>query len=101
VESPDNARVTGGPSVFFNRSKVRFLIIAANVAKQLQELGQGFLINLASLLLDAVAHALFEMLVRASGPGNANHGYIQVAISNHMIESGEDLFVCQVSHGSE
>jgi hypothetical protein len=59
------------------------------------------LIDLAALLLDAVEHALLEMFVRASGPGNANHGYIQVTLSNHMIKSGEDLFVCQVSHRPE
>jgi hypothetical protein len=79
----------------------RFLIIAADIAKQLQQLCQGFLINVAALLLDAVTHALFEMFVRASGPGNANHGYIQVTMPNHMIKSREDLLVRQVSHGSE
>ena len=82
------------PSVFFNRSKVAgFLIIAAHVAKQLQELGQGFLIDVVTLLLDAIAHALFEMFVRPRSPGNANHRYIQMTMSDHMIKSGEDFLM--------
>jgi len=59
------------------------------------------LIDLATLLLNAVAHALFEMFVRASGPGNANHGYIQVAMLDHMIKRREYFLVGQVPHGSE
>jgi hypothetical protein len=45
------------------------------------------------LLLDAIAHSLFEMFVRPRGPGNANHGQVQVTSSNHVIKSRKDLFV--------
>ena len=71
----------------------RFLIIAADVAKQLQKLGQGLLIDVTALLLDAIAHALSKMFVRPRGPGNANHGHVQVTTSNHVIKSRKDLFV--------
>jgi hypothetical protein len=53
------------------------------------------------LLLNAVAHTLFEMFVRPPGPGNADHGYIQVTALDHVIKGGEDLLVSQVSHSSE
>jgi hypothetical protein len=51
------------------------------------------LIDRASLLLDAVAHALLEMLVCASGPGNANHGRIQVTMLDHVIKRREYFLV--------
>jgi hypothetical protein len=51
------------------------------------------LIDLASLLLDAIAHALFEMFVGPSGPGNADHGHVQVPTPDQMVKGGEDLFV--------
>jgi hypothetical protein len=59
------------------------------------------LIDRASLLLDAVAHALLEMLVCASGPGNANHGRIQVTMLDHVIKRREYFLVSQVSHRPE
>src|ERR1700691_444552 len=78
-----------------------FFIIPADIAKQVQQLGQGFLIDLAPLLLDTVAHPLFEMFVGPRGPGNANHRYIQVAMPDHMIKSRKDFLIGQVSHCSE
>jgi hypothetical protein len=45
------------------------------------------------LLLDAVADALLEMFVRAPDSGDANHGYIQMTTSNHVIKSGKNLLV--------
>jgi hypothetical protein len=41
------------------------------------------------------------MFVRASGPGNANHGYIQVTMLDHMIKRREYFLVSQVPHGSK
>src|SRR5450432_350560 len=72
---------------------LELFIIAADIAKQVQQLGQGFLIDLALLLLDTVAHALFEVFVGPRGPGNANHRYIQVTMSDHMIKSGKDFLM--------
>jgi hypothetical protein len=43
------------------------------------------LIDVAALLLDAIAHSLFEMFVRPRGPGNANHGYVKMTMSHHLI----------------
>jgi hypothetical protein len=51
------------------------------------------LIDVVALLLDAVAHAILEMLIRASGPGHANYGYVKMIMSHHMIKRGEDLLV--------
>src|ERR1017187_4280204 len=70
-----------------------FFISAADIAKQLQQFGQGFLIDLASLLLDAIAHALFEMFIGVCGPGDANHGHIQVPMPDHVVKGGEDLLM--------
>ena len=68
-------------------------VIASDIAKQVQQLGQGGLIELAPLLLDTVAHPLFEMLVGPRSPGNANHRYIQVTTPDHMIKSGKDFLM--------
>src|SRR6202167_1364759 len=70
-----------------------FFIIPADIAEQVQQLGQGFLIDVPPLLLDTVAHAVSEMFVGPRGPGNANHRYIQVTMPDHMIKSGEDLLM--------
>jgi hypothetical protein len=95
-------RVAGRANRFLQKIEGRsFLVIAADVAKQLQQLGQGLLIDVASLLLDAVAHALFEMLICASGPGNANHGHIQATMLDHMIKSGKYFLASQVPHRPE
>jgi hypothetical protein len=69
--------------------------------ESLDKLGQGCLTDGVALLPDAVAHTLFQMFVRPPGPGNANYGYIQVTMLDHMIKSGKDLLVSQVTHGSE
>src|SRR5438876_11300426 len=95
-------RTSGRAKSFLQKVEGRwFLIIAPDIAKQLQQLGQGFLIDLGSLLLNAVAHALLEMFVGASRPGNANHGYIQVTMLDHMIKRREYFLVSQVPHGYE
>jgi hypothetical protein len=67
--------------------------IPADIAKQVQQLGQGFLIDVPPLLLDTVAHAFFEVFVGPRGPGNANHRYIQVTMPDHMIKSGKDFLM--------
>jgi hypothetical protein len=59
------------------------------------------LIDLASLLLDAVAHALFEMFVCASGPGNSDYGNVQATMLGHMIKRWKYFLVSQVSHCPE
>jgi hypothetical protein len=51
------------------------------------------LIDVASLLLDTVPHALFEMFVGPRGSGNANHRYIQVTMPDHVIKSGKDFLM--------
>src|SRR3984957_10541060 len=70
-----------------------FFIIAADIAKQLQQLCQGFLIDVTSLLLDTVAYAFFEEFVGPRCPGNANHRYIQATMSDHMIKSRKDFLM--------
>jgi hypothetical protein len=73
------------------------LIITTDVVKQVQQLGQCLLIGASTLLVDAVASALFQMLI--SSPGLATP---IIGKSSDRTEpyggAGKDLLVCRVPH---
>ena len=53
-------RVAGRANRFLQKIEGRwFFIIAPDIPKQLQQFSQDLLIDLAALLLDAIAHAFF------------------------------------------
>src|SRR5438094_9912013 len=101
-----NCQIVGGAScraeLFLQAIKGRrLLIIPTDVVKQIQKLSQAGFVDIFALLAHAIAGPFFQMLISSSSLGYTNHRYVQVTTLDHMIKSGKDLLVSEVSHRPE
>src|SRR6266699_4099190 len=79
----------------------RLLIITTDILKQIQKLSQGVFIDIFPLLAHAIAGPFFQMLIGSPSLGYTNHRYVQMTTLDHMIKSGKDLLVSEISHRPE
>ena len=78
----------------------RSAVVAADVAEPLLELREDRLVE-AAVLLDALAGARPELLVRPVRPCDPDDGHLEMSAPFHRVESGENLLVDEVAGGPE
>ena len=76
------------------------VVIAIDVAKQLEQLGESGLVDPA-VLGQAVAGPSLKLLERPARLGHADHRYVEMPVLNQVLERGEDLLVGQVAGRAE
>ena len=77
------------------------VVVAVDVAQQLQQLLEGRLVDAAAVLGEAVAGALAQLLERPARLGDADDRHREVAAADHRLQRREDLLVGQVAGGPE
>src|SRR5262249_19303813 len=73
---------------------------AIDIAQQRQHLLERSLLQ-AAVMLQAVLGALFELVQRPSGLGDADDGDVHSLIADEVLQRGKNLFVSQVARGPE
>jgi hypothetical protein len=72
-------------------------IVAIDVVQHSHQSGEGFIFNAATMVPYAAAGALSKLIDPPAALCHADHGSIQSSVPDHVMESGEDLLVSQVS----
>ncbi len=75
-------------------------VVAVNVAKKRAEFLPGGLVE-ATVLLERVFGAGFQLVEIPSGLGNADYWNCEGPAFNHCLQSGKDFFICEVAGGAE
>ena len=75
-------------------------VVTVDVAQKGAELGPGVGID-AAVGLDAGVRALFELIERPAGLGDADDGYIEGAAAHHRLQCRKDFLVGKISGGPE
>src|SRR5471030_274598 len=76
-------------------------VIAVDIQEERGELCEGGIIHSASMLLQAVARALAQLLDRPAGLRHADDRHIEVPAADHRLQRRKDHLVREVSCGSE
>ena len=72
------------------------VVIAVDVAEQLEQLGESGLVD-AAVLGETVASPGLKLLERPARLGHPDHRYVEMPVLNQVLERGEDLLVGQVA----
>ena len=76
-------------------------VITVNVAQFLSQLVEGLLIYSASMLHQAVAGSLTQLIERPSSLGYSDDWKLQSSLADHALQCREYLFVGQISCGAK
>ena len=76
-------------------------IVAVDIAQELRQMAERFLIRPAAVLFQTGVGALAQLLHAPAGLGDADDRDIQPALANHALQGREDLLVGKIPGGSE
>jgi hypothetical protein len=77
------------------------IVIAVDVAEQADQLLERLFVDAPAVFGEAVAGSLAQLLDGPAGLGHADHGHVEMAAPNHLLEGREDLLVGEVASGAE